>query len=367
MNLDFIRLKFILVSKMRTKTFIAITVVILGICGCEEITSSMPQMPPPIPGATLLTAWLPAEWEEKEAKLAYADGIFFYITENQDDSVDCVNGQELNSDYAWSWLASGYPGWTSLSQLKVYPDNDHAVVVWSGYKLTRESMYSGDRVVLSAYGSQGVHPRISPDGYWVAYVADYGQGGIFSSSNVYIVDNLGEIAGEVRQVTNFQNQSYYDISVRPVCWLSDHELVVKKKSIDYGLRFEMLKYDINNLTAPPVLLTTTIYSQYRPMGYDEVVYVPGDFYITNCGNAGFRFANMYKCPLGVAGDYGQQLTFGGNFDLPCDISPDGTKLLFIRFYRYGSNYLTGESDIYLMDLNSLELSQLTTESADDKG
>jgi len=337
-------------------------------CGCEDTTSSTPQMPPPIPGATFLTAWLPAEWEEKEAKLAYADGLFFYITENQDGSVDCVNGQELNSDYAWSWIASGYPGWTSLSQLKIYPDNDHAVVVWSGHKLTRESMYIADRVVLSAYGSQGVHPRISPDGYWVAYVADYGQGGIFSSSNVYVVDNLGEMAGEIRQVTNFVTMPHAEVTVRPVCWLSDHELVVRKKylysgSTGYNWQYDMLKYDINNLTAPPTLLTTTSNSQYQPMGYDEVVFLPGSFYITNCGDAGFRYANMYKCPLGVAGDYGQQLTTGGNFDLPCDISPDGTKLLFIRFYRYGSNYLTGNSDIYLMDLNSLELTKLTAEFA----
>jgi len=352
---------------MRAKHQIVIVLLVLGICGCEETTSSTPQMPPPIPGGTLLTAQIPPEWVEKEAKFAFTDNLLFYVLENQDGSLSCVDGQVLDSEYYWLWLGAGYDeSWSSLSQLKIYPDNNYAVVVWSGHKLTRESMYSGDRVVLSAYGSQGVHPRISPDGNWVAYIADYGQG-IFSSSNIYIVNNLGEIAGEVRQVTNFVTMPHSEITVQPVCWLSNSELVVKKKSMDNGLRFEMLKYDINNLTAPPELLTTTIYSQYRPMGYDEVIYVPGNFYITNCGNAGFRYANMYKCPLGVAGDYGQQLTYGGNFDLPCDISPDGTKLLFIRFYRYGSNYLTGESDIYLMDLNSLELTQLTTESADDKG
>jgi len=135
----------------------------------------------------------------------------------------------------------------------------------------------------------------------------------------------------------------------PICWLSNHELIVR---INHGVGCDIIEYDTDNPGQEGELFYTVADATNYPLGYSETINVNEGWYIDSF----YEYPdiqwgkNLYKCPIGVPGDYGEQLTEGGNNDYPGNLAANGHTFVFSREYRDDYEFLTGHRDVYLMNL-----------------
>lgn len=198
-------------------------------------------------------------------------------------------------------------------------------------------------------------PYISPDGNWIAFWGDYSQNGI---GNIYIMTPVGDIDGPVYQVTHDQyavpqNPQDQPIGVEasiPLCWLSNHELVVKT-IIDWlqtGPVWNIYLYDINDLSAPPRYLYTV--QGNNALGYSQCISPNQGWYLFS-PVTDWNYDHIHQAPIGVPNNYGTTITYGEDQDIPGGVAANGTTVVFVRQYKFGSEFLTGEYDVYLMNLD----------------
>jgi hypothetical protein len=341
----------------RTSLFLIVIISVLLQNGCDNPVTPTQRFPN-VPSNLILLTPQTDNIQETYAQLNNSETALFYITKTPTDENHAsywIREQAIGNDNRGGLLGTGYsvPHYYAIRDLKIARAAVYFIFAQWNLYLCNNFNPPGDIIVLV----QAFEPRISPDSQWIAYTATYP----FSPpNNVYIVTQLGDYIGTKVQITHSENAPPgFEYSYYAVCWLSNNELVIKRKrNRYYGFYelwdYDLLKYDTNNTDAPPILLSTVNDTADQPMGYSEFINQDEGWYIDSFGDVQAGYSNLYKCPLGVAGNYGQQLTFGGDWDTPTYLSNDGKKLLFVRTYRKGTHYLTGASDVYMMDFGSEE-------------
>ena len=294
------------------------------------------------------------DYSEADAQITNSGHALWYFV-NNDEAESALFEQEIGNNERVLWMIIFCPSVEDhIRSLKLSPDGTFLLAVAPNFEIFKWIIFAPGNPLIDMTYNPAIEPRISPDSTHIAYQTNHeGE----PENNVYIMTPMGEKEGAYYRITHSELAPQgFQYEFLPVCWLSDSELVVRRKrnlvANDYNPKaYDMMKYDINDLSASPVLLSTVEGDVNQPMGYSELINQSEGWYIDSFGDAKIGYSNLYKCPLGVTGDYGEQLTFGGNWDIPTDLTSDGNSVIFVRRYQLGSHFLTGASDIYMMDLN----------------
>jgi hypothetical protein len=335
--------------------FIFCLALIVFTAGCENQSVPTSALPHIIPVAKLVTPQQDGK-NERSVQISYYPSQFGYPPYDLRNTIyytaagglyfqyliDGFNERHLLIPDDWSEITRDEMG----ADFRLSPNEQYIIYLHyidpDGHILKRFDLVTKNNYIITS--TTGVFNYcISPDSEHIAYFAYYG----------YPPDIIWGIFITPPESDNDKVLITESASAAPICWLSNNELIVRK---NHGAGCDIVKYDINNPGQPGQLLYTVEDAENYPLGYSETINVNEGWYIDSFyAYPDIQWGkNLYKCPVGVSGDYGEQLTEGGNNDYPGNLAADGHIFVFSREYRDDYEFLTGHRDIYLMDLNQIQ-------------
>jgi len=318
-------------------SLISLTTLFL-IIGCEnqsEPTSSFPQ---PISNSKLLTPQQDGV-SERDVQINQYGSVIYYNT--------------LNGGPCYQWIDDGLNNRHELNNggfgLKLASDEQY-IIYKSFHGAYQESIL--ERMDLKSQNHYPITSTlavfdycISPNSEHIAYFAYYNYPPN-TIKGIYVITPDGDTNKVL--ITESANAT-------PICWLSNHELIVRENDF-YGVSCDILKFDTDFPGQPGEFLYHIADATNYPLGYSEAINVNEGWYIDSFyASPEIQWGkNLYKCPIGSPGDYGEQLTEGGNNDYPGNLAADGHTFVFSREYRDDYEFSTGHRDIYLMHLDQIQ-------------